>query len=481
MVANGLPANSPVNLSKILLVVCIPVFVVMLDASILFVAFPAIKSTYADVSLANLSWILNAYTIALGAQLIPSGALADRYGRKRIFLLGMAVFVTGSVLCGISQSVWFLIFGRVIQGSGSALLVPTSLAIVLAEFSKEKRPMAIAAWGATGALAAAIGPSVGSLIIQFLGWRWAFFINVPIGVWCLVLATKYIPRMISNAQARLPSAVGVGLVVLSTALISLALVEGRDWGWDSTRIQVALGVGLLLFIAFVLQNASSSRPVIDVTLFRSRNFTFGNLTTFTFSITFTGMLLSYVLFLRQVWHYSIVQTGFALTVAPLIVVPSALLTGKFASRHGHSKAILVGGLLSAMAFGFRALTVTAEPNFLALWVPAALIGGIGGGMLLPSLSAAATHDLPPNRYAVGSGVNSSIRQLGSVLGVAVTVACVNVDVPRLAAAFGTLFWSLTGLSVLTAILGTVVRTSPVAGTSGAVSESKTVTPGEEVS
>jgi EmrB/QacA subfamily drug resistance transporter len=448
------------HLSRVLRVVSLPIFAIMLDASVLYVAFPAIRAAYHSVSLANLSWILNGYTIVWGALLIPAGAYADRFGRKKLFLVGTLVFALGSALCGISPSVGFLIIGRIVQGIGAALLVPTSLAIILAEFPKEKRPVAIAAWGAAGALAAAIGPSLGALIIQLLGWRWAFYINLPIGAWCFIQGFKYITDVSVDSRMRLPSQAGVFFSIFSIVFISLAIVQSRDWAWMDVRMQGALGLGAIFFVSFVAENLRSRSPMIDPTLFQSRNFTCGNAATFLFSITFSAMFLSYVLFLKEIWHYSTVQTGLAMTVAPLLVIPSAILTGRYAAKRGHALPILIGCAIWVFGFAFRAVTVAAAPNFLVLWLPLAILGGIGGGMILPSLSSAATHDLPSSRYAVGAGVNGSIRQLGGVIGVAATVACLGVKTSQLQGAFATLFYALALVAVLTALFGARVRTRP---------------------
>jgi MFS family permease len=220
---------------KVLFYTCAAVFIVTLDATILFVAFPAIRASYPQVSPANLSWILNAYTIVVGAMLVPAGAYADRFGRKKVFLIGVPVFTAGSLLCGISQGVWFLIAARALQGLGAALLTPTSLSLVLGEFPKEKRAMAVAVWGSVAALASAVGPALGSVIIQSLTWRWVFFVNIPIGVWCWVQGRRVLhePKLDSNAPV--PRLVAVGQIAMAVALVSLAIVQGKTWGWGQSE------------------------------------------------------------------------------------------------------------------------------------------------------------------------------------------------------------------------------------------------------
>ena len=450
-----------VNPWKVLLYTCAAVFIVTLDATILFVAFPAIRASYRQISPANLSWILNAYTIVVGAMLVPAGAYADKFGRKKIFLIGVPVFTVGSFLCGISQGVWFLIAARALQGLGAAFLTPTSLSLVLGEFQKEKRAIAIAAWGAVAALAAAVGPALGSAIIQSLTWRWVFFINLPIGVWCWIQGRRFLhePRLDSNAPV--PRLVAVGQVALAVALVSLAIVQGRDWGWNNPRTLLAAGAGLTLFLLFVGADLRSRTPLVDWSLFRSKNFRLSNAATFVFTAAFSAMFLGNVLFLKELWHYSTMEIGLAMTVGPLWVIPSALLTGKYAGKYGHAKPLLAGGLLYAASGLIRLATLESHPDFLLLWLPAAMLTGVGLGMILPSLSSSATFDLPPTRYSIGSGVNNSIRQLGSVFGIAFAVLCVGSESAHAATGFTTLYSGLTMAAVITALLGAFVRTAPV--------------------
>jgi EmrB/QacA subfamily drug resistance transporter len=445
---------------RLLFLACIPIFAVMLDTSILYVAFPAIRATYPKVSTEHLSWVLNAYTIMVCALIIPGGSSADRYGRKRLFLLGLLGFTLGSLLSGLAPSSVILILGRAVQGMGSAILLPTTLAFILAGFPKEKRAVAISSWGAVGALAAALGPALGSVIIQALGWRWAFFINLPIGLYCWLAARRHLREAHLDPNAPALPLLDVALSILGISLLSLGLVEIKEWGWRSRGVLSSLGVGFGLVVFFIVRNFRARVPLVDPALFRSRNFIAANSATFVFSIVFSAMWLGFVLFLKDVWRYSTLQTGLALTVGPLAVIPSAILSGKYASKHGHAGPILVGGVLNALGAIIRATTVDATPNFLTLWLPAALLGGFGGGMVFPSLAAAATFDLPPARFAVGSGVNNAIRQLGGVFGIAFTVVCLGTEKTLGLGSFPLLFWFLASGAMLVAVIGAAIRTVP---------------------
>src|SRR5438477_4722672 len=211
--------------ARTLALTSVAVFVVSLDGTVLFVAFPAIRATFAHVSAAQLSWVLNAYTIVFGALLVPAGRIADRVGRKRIFLLGLALFSAASTLCGVAPSAGILIAARALQALGAALLLPSSLALVLHAFPAARRASAVALWGAVGALAAAIGPSLGSLIIQSWGWRWVFYINVPVGIAAVVRGNKLLRESRDEAASELPDLSGLVLLIAGVALIALGIVE----------------------------------------------------------------------------------------------------------------------------------------------------------------------------------------------------------------------------------------------------------------
>jgi len=364
-------------------------------------------------------------------------------------------------LCGISQGVWFLIAARALQGLGAALLTPTSLSLVLGEFQKEKRAIAIAVWGAVAALAAAVGPALGSAIIHSLNWRWVFFINLPIGVWCWVQGRRALNEARLDSTVPVPRLVAVGQIALAVALVSLAIVQGKSWGWINPKTILAAGAGLTLLLLFVRADFRSRTPLVDWSLFRSKNFRFSNYATFVFSAAFSAMFLGNVLFLKQLWHYSTMEIGLAMTVGPLCVIPSAVLTGKYAGKHGHAKPLLVGGLLYAASGALRLANLKSAPDFLLLWLTIAILSGVGVGMIFPSLSSSTTFDLPPTGYSIGSGVNNSIRHLGSVFGIAFAVLCVGSESAHAATAFTALYSGLTAAAVITALLGAFVRTAPV--------------------
>ncbi len=435
-----------------LFLTCLGVFVVSLDTTILYVAFPSIQASFPAVPQSQLAWVINIYTILFGSFLIPAGAYADQWGRKRFFAAGIFVFTLASVLCGTSPDVPTLVACRGFQALGAALLVPSSLALVLASVPLGKRAIAVSIWGATGALAAAFGPSFGSLIIDNFGWRYAFFINLPIGIFALLLTLIKIPESRAPHE-RMPSLVGSALIGATLILFSLAAMD-RGHGARSLRI-VMLGGALASFALFLVVNQRSRNPAVDFSLFRNRTTLFANIGALFFSVSFTGMFFGSVLFLGRAWHYSTLRTGLAMTPGPLIVIPAAILGGKYAAKSGHRRVILLGAVLYALGMLQRIFWPINEVNFVLGWLPGTLFTGLGVGLLLPSFSAAATFHLPKERYAMGSGINNTLRQMGSVVGVILVVVILK-DVAR----FQTLFLTIIGSALLSGLSGFWINTQP---------------------
>ncbi len=269
-----------------------------LDTTILFVAFPDISRTFDGSSASTLSWVLNGYTIVFAALLVPSGKLADRLGHRQAFLVGSGVFTVASMACGLAPNIEFLIIARVFQGVGAAILIPASLALVMIAHPREKLPQVVAIWGAIGALSAALGPSLGGLIVDGLGWRWAFFINLPVGAVTIVLGARSLHES-KNPTVRVPSLVGVALIALAAGALSYGVVESDNAGWASTQTITAITLGLVLIGTFVAHQRWTDAPTLDLELFAIGNFRWGNLTMFVFATGFSAMFFGLVLFLGE--------------------------------------------------------------------------------------------------------------------------------------------------------------------------------------
>jgi len=406
---------------KVLAITAVAVFMGFLDVTIVNVAFPDIERDFSGTSRADLSWVLNAYNIVFAALLVPAGRIADLVGRRRMFLVGVAAFVGASVLCGVAPSPEWLVAARVLQAAAGAILVPTSLALLLPEFPPERRATAVAIWSATGAVAAALGPSLGGVLVDGLGWRWVFFANVPIGLAALVPARRVL-REVRDPRGVLPDALGSALLVAGVGALALGTVKGSDWGWASPRVIGALAAAAVLLPAVLLRSARHRAPVIELSLFRARSFAVANAGMFAFSTAFYALLLCNVLFLTQVWGYSILTAGFAVTPGPLTAALTAPIAGRLSDRFGQRVVALPGALFFTAGCALFAVTMGATPSYASEYLIPTMLTGAGVGFSFASWGSAAVAQLPPARFATGSAVLACVRQIGAVLGIAALVA-----------------------------------------------------------
>lgn len=457
--APALRAATPVSPWPEFWVASIATFLVSLDTTMLFAAFDPLRHAFAKASAADLSWVLNAYTVVYATMLIPAGGLADTHGRKRVFLVGVALFLAASAACGLAGSVGWLIAARVLQAIGAALLTPASLSIVLAAFPQTKRAVAVSLWGAVGGLAAAVGPSAGSFVIDTFGWPWAFYINLPLGGLALWRGASLLNESERSGVRRRVDGVGMALLILAVGAITLAIVESDVPTWSRMELAILGATGLLAAAAFVAWARRAKAPLVDLALFHNRTYRYVNLATLAFGTAFSMMFLTFFFFMMNIWHYTLPQAGLAVTPGPLLVMPTAIVTGRLATRLGHRRFLVGGSLLYACSSLWFLLMPGTEPHYLSHWLPGLMMSGIAVGLVLPSLSAAAVSRLPVAHYAVGSAVNQATRQIGSVLGVALTVALLgHAALQR--ADFNALYFLHGALALLTGLLCLPVDTKP---------------------
>ncbi|MGY4928417.1 MFS transporter [Streptomyces sp. 900105755] len=398
-------------------------FVVFLDTTIVNVAFATMSRSFGS-STSHTAWVLNAYSLVFAAILIPAGRLSDRYGRKKLFLTGLTGFAVMSALCGLAPSAGILIAGRTLQAIFAALIVPTSLALILPEFPESKRPMAVGTWGAMGAAAAACGPTLGALLTQYASWRWIFLVNVPLCIAMAVFGKRMLRESRDPHASGIPDPLAVLLVAAIPAALSYAIIEGPERGWGSAPVVGSFAVAVALTPLLLWRSATAARPVIDLSLFRVRHFRLVNASILMFATAFYGMLLGNIIFLQSVWGYSILQAALATAPGPVLVAGIARSASKLAHRIGYRPILLTGSVSWAAACLLFAATAGGSPHWATHWLPATLLMGLGIGLTLPVQSSAAVQSLPAHRYGLGSAISQGFRQLGAVLGISVFVAVV---------------------------------------------------------
>jgi EmrB/QacA subfamily drug resistance transporter len=435
----------------ILAIVCAGVVLSSLDLFIVNVALPAIARDLHTTSLANLSWVLNAYAVVFAALLIPAGRLSDRSGRSGGFLLGVAIFTVGSACCAASTSVGMLVAFRVVQAVGAAFLIPTSLSLVLATSPAERRGRSVRLWAAMGGVAAALGPVVGGLLVA-ASWRWVFLVNVPIGLVTFVVGWRRLPRLHADGGP-LPDMVGAAVLTVAIALLTLTLLRGGDWGWTSLRTVAAALATVVLAVGFVLRSQRHRSPVFPLGLLRTKSFTVSLSSSLFFFAAFGGMLLSVSLWLEDAWGWSALWAGLAIAPGPLLVLPTSLVANRIIARVGPGPVISAGCSLFALGVGFWAVAVGLHPDYVGDFLVGIVVTGVGVGLALPTLFSSAASSLPPQSFATGSAVVSMVRQIGFALGVAVFVAVLGSPHGALAdlAAFHLAWFVIAGLSLAGAV------------------------------
>ncbi|MFE9328695.1 MFS transporter [Nocardia sp. NPDC052278] len=409
-------------------IVATAVFLAQLDLFIVNIAFPAIQAAFAPATISDVSWVLSAYAIVFAALLVPAGKLGDVLGRRVVFVGGITIFGLGSALCAVAPSLPVLITARVIQAVGAAAVTPTSLGLVLPLVKPERRPVVIGGWAAIGAVGAATGPVIGGLLTE-VSWHWIFLINIPVALVAAILGARMLTEFRDPERPRMPDALGTILLTAAVALVTLGLVKGPEWQWNSAAISI-FAMSAALSVAFVVRSRQHAAPVLELSILRVPAFALATLSGALFFAAFSAMLISNVIFLTDVWHYSPITAGLALTPGPLAAAVCAPVSARLVRRFGPG---LVGGG-GALMFGAGVLLwlglVGLQPNFLAGLLPGALIGGAGVGLVLPAFTVAATSTLSPARLATGIGAQTMFRQIGATIGVAAFVAILGTPAPN---------------------------------------------------
>ena len=404
----------------ILVAVSIGMFMGLLDVTIVNIAMPAII-TDLHTTVTHASWVLNAYSLVLAVCFLSLGRVGDRYGLKRVFLSGLVVFTLFSTLCGFAPSINWLIAFRAGQGVGGAALLTVSLAIVLGAFPRRQQGMAVGLWGALGTAAAAVGPVLGGVLVTYGHWSWIFFVNIPVGIFAVVVCGIVLPRR--SAEAPSPGGIDIpGIVIsgLGLFMLTLGLVQGNSWGWTSPAIIGLLAAAVATFPLFMWWETRTESPMFPIKLLRIRSFTAANTSIMFIGLSMGGTFLMIVIFLVSVLGYSELRAATALTVIPVLALVVAPNAGRLNDRIGPRLPAAAGAACFAVGLALLAQLGGGTTLWDVIWRAAFI--GIGMGLAMPTLSAASMASLPPQVRGVGSGSLNTMRQVGFTIGVALLVA-----------------------------------------------------------
>ncbi|WP_199748122.1 MFS transporter [Actinomadura sp. WAC 06369] len=446
-----------------IVLLCTAAFMTMLDLFIVNVALGSIGETYSGSSLAGLSWILNAYTVVYAACLIPAGSLADRYGRKQGFLVGLGLFTIASVGCAAAPTLEFLIAFRVAQAVGAAVLTPASLGLILSVLPEARRAGGVKIWATSSSFAGAAGPVIGGLLAQS-SWRWAFLLNLPIGLVAFVMAARLLPKSPPAARTRIPDPVGALAIAAAVGALSLGLVKAEDRGWLAPGTLLAAVITVLAVLVLLHRMRTHPEPVMPPRLFRVPSFTIANVATLLFTGAFSAVFLGVSLWLETAAGYDPLQAGLALLPGPLAVPLFAALTQRWARDVPARFVIAVG--LAVFAAGSLLLAVQGATHYATDVLPGWIVIGVGIGIAMPTLLGTATADLAPAQAATGSAIVNTARQTGYALGVAGLVAILGTrttaDVHTAGArdTFENGWLFVTALVLLSAAIALLIRPRP---------------------
>ena len=396
--------------------VSVPLFMIMLDNTVVNVALPTIQKDF-GIEVGALEWVVTGYALSFAVLMLSGGKVADMVGRRRVFVAGLAIFTLASLLCGFAGNAELLIAARVLQGVGSACMMPASLSIIVATFPPRERGTALGIWAGVSATALAVGPLVGGLITEHIGWNWIFFINVPVGIIGLVFARLVIVESKDTSKEQrldLP-----GLLTSAIALFALVygLIEANSHGWTSLLILCLFGLAIVAGTAFIVLELRQRLPMFDMTLFRNPTFAGANTVALLVSLAMIGVFFFISLFMQDVLGYSAVHAGAAFLPMTLLIIVVAPAAGKASDRLG-SRWLMVGGmsLLACSLIVFAQLQ--PDSSYLAL-LPGMVLGGFGMATTMTPMTAAALGAVPVDKAGVGSGMLNTFRQLGGALGIAV--------------------------------------------------------------
>ena len=407
------------NKLLILIAAVFGLFMAILDASIVTIAIPTIEQDL-KTNIETVTWVLNSYNLAVAVLLIPAGRVADRFGRKKLFIAGIVVFTAFSLACGLARHIDVLIAFRAFQAIGAAIMTPVSLAILVVAFPPHQRGAAVGIWGAVSAAAGAIGPTLGGVLTQYASWEWIFFVNVPIGVIAVIACLILIPESRDVEGAQKIDYPGVATLSISLFALTLGLVRGETVGWSSFFILGLFATFFVFGVLFVITESIVKDPIIDLRLFREQTFTAASATMLVLGIGFFGALFLFVQYLIVVEGYSVLRAAFAVTPLPATIMVVGPVAGRLSDRYRSQLFVVSGMIVFGIAMFLFSQLSGGEAYVDIFW--RLIVAGIGSGLAFAPLASAAMGALGGRREGVGAGVFSTSRQVGFTLGLAVLVA-----------------------------------------------------------
>lgn len=445
----------------ILAICCMSLFIVGLDNTIVNVALPSIgRQLHASVS--GLQWTVDAYTLVLASLFMLSGSTADRFGRRRVFQIGLTVFTLGSLACSLSPSLTWLVIFRMLQAVGGSMLNPVAMSIIRNTFDNPReRAQAIGIWGAVIGVSMALGPVLGGLLVQGVGWRSIFWVNIPVGIAAVALTAGFVPE--SRAPiARRVDPMGQVLVVITLTALTYGIIEGPRQGWSSPTILALFGVSAASLVALVVFEGRKREPLIELRFFRSAPFSGATIIAVGSFVALSGFLFLNTLYLQEVRHLSALHAGLDTLPMAGVTVLSSPISGRVVGHLGARPSLVVGGL--GIGIGSLLLTdLSAATSFTRLFL-AYVIFGIGFGVVNAPITNTAVSGMPASQAGVASAIASTSRQIGQSLGVAIVGAAAVAGLAgrpmaeRFAAASHVGWWVITGCGWLVLLLGLVTTT-----------------------
>jgi EmrB/QacA subfamily drug resistance transporter len=429
---------------------------VFLDGTVVNVALPSIGKEF-DAGISELQWVLNSYLLALASLILLGGSLGDRFGRKRMFVLGAVWFTAASVLCGLAPSAGWLIAGRVLQGVGGALLAPGSLAILEAGFAREDRSRAIGIWSGLAGVSTAIGPLLGGWLIDAVSWRAVFFLNIPLGIAVVLVSMRHIPESRDESLVGEIDFAGAGLAVLALGGISWGLIEGPGRGFDDPIVLLAFAVGVISIGLFLVREHRAREPMLPLELFRSRTFTAANLLTFVVYGAFGGALFLLTVLLQTALGYSPLVAGLATLPITIMMLLFSARSGAIAQRIGPRLPLSLGPLVIAASL-LAMHTIGTDSTYLTAVLPCVLLLSVGLVIVVAPVTATTLAAAPDERAGVASAVSNATSRTGQLFAIALLPAIGGLtgseydDPSAIVSAFQTAVLFSAGLCVIGAVI-----------------------------